>query len=569
MSLARISSRRTAAIQLLLAAVCAASLPQLGMGAAADYPYASWQDEFDGTSVEPARWTYDIGTGSQHGLTGWGNNELQYYTNRTQNASVSGGMLTITALKETYGGQSYTSARLKTHGLFSQAGGRFEIRAALPTGQGLWPAIWMLPADEAYGGWAASGEIDIMEARGQQPDRVHGTIHYGGSWPNNTWSESTRILPTGQTIASFHTYALEWDTAGTPAIRWYVDDVLFATKTSWWSSGGAYPAPFDKPFSMLLNLAVGGNYVGSPNGTTPFPATMKVDYVRVSSAAPPAITLAAPSGTLTQAAVGNPMIAAASSVTKTGGGTMRLTAANTHTGPTRVQAGRVELANASAAARSQVQVSGSGVLAVAGGLDATIGGLTIDSGSRVDLGSGRLTVASGWSAATAYASVAAARGDGSWTRSAGIGSSTVAAAVATGAPRAVGWADNGNGSISFAPTVPGDATLDGFVDILDAAAVTSSAAFDRPVFASWQQGDFNYDRIVDILDIADFVSTGLFDAGALSAMSVAAVPEPAGWMTLPLAAAVACVSLRRRRAGNAGRTTDRSPESRTPSAACS
>lgn len=558
-----------AGIQLLVAAACAASWPRCGMGAASDYPYASWQDEFDGTSVEPARWTYDIGTGSQYGLTGWGNNELQYYTNRTQNASVSGGMLTITALKESYGGQSYTSARLKTQGLFSQAGGRFEIRAALPTGQGFWPAIWMLPAGEAYGGWAASGEIDIMEAKGQQPDRVNGTIHYGGSWPNNTWSESTRILPTGQTIASFHTYALEWDTAGTPAIRWYVDDVLYATKTSWWSSGGAYPAPFDKPFSMLLNLAVGGNYVGSPNGSTPFPATMKVDYVRVSTAAPPAITLAAPSGTLTQGAVGNPVIAAAASVTKTGAGTMRLTAANTHTGPTRVQAGRVELANASAAARSQVQVSGSGVLAVAGGLDATIGGLTIDSGSRVDLGSGRLTVASGWSAATAYASVAAARGDGSWTRSAGIGSSTVAAAVATGVPRAVGWVDNGNGSITFAPTVPGDATLDGYVDILDAAAVTSSAAFDRPVFASWQQGDFNYDRIVDILDIADFVSTGLFDAGPLSATSVAAVPEPAGRMTLPLAAAVACFSLRWRRAGAAGRTRDRSPESRTPSAACS
>jgi autotransporter-associated beta strand protein len=325
--------------------------------APANYPYLSWQDEFDGTGVETARWAFDLGTGSQFGLTGWGNNELQYYTDRTQNATVSGGMLQITARSESYGGQSYTSARLKTLGKFSQAGGRFVMRAALPTGQGLWPAFWMLPANDAYGGWAASGEIDIMEAKGQQPDRVAGTIHYGGSWPDNTQSSATRIFPSGQTIASFHTYAVEWDTTSSPALRWYVDDVLYASRSSWWTSGGAYPAPFDQPFYLLLNLAVGGNYVGSPNGSTPFPATMQVDYVRAYTAAPPAITLAATSGTLTQAAVGNPVIAAAASVTKTGAGTMRLTAANAYAGPTRIQAGRLELdALASIAASTAVQI---------------------------------------------------------------------------------------------------------------------------------------------------------------------------------------------------------------------
>jgi hypothetical protein len=188
---------------LVLAAALAVSWPRIGSGAAADYPYVSWQEEFDGSAVEPARWTYDLGTGSQYGLTGWGNNELQSYTNRPQNASVSGGTLKITALKENYGGQAYTSARLKTQGLFSQAGGRFEIRAALPTGQGLWPAIWMLPDSDTYGGWAASGEIDIMEARGQQPDRVAGTIHYGGAWPGNTQSGATRILPAGGAPVQF------------------------------------------------------------------------------------------------------------------------------------------------------------------------------------------------------------------------------------------------------------------------------------------------------------------------------------------------------------------------------
>jgi autotransporter-associated beta strand protein len=552
----------------LVAAALVAAWPGLARGGAADYPYLSWQDEFDGSAVESARWSFDIGTGSQYGLTGWGNNELQYYTDRSQNASVSGGVLRITARSESFGGQAYTSARLKTQGKFSQAGGRFEIRAALPTGQGFWPAIWMLPETNGYGGWAASGEIDIMEARGQQPDRVHGTIHYGGAWPNNTWSESTRMLPAGQSIASFHTYALEWDTSGSPAIRWYVDDVLYATKTSWWSAGGSYPAPFDKPFSLLLNVAVGGNYVGNPNGSTIFPGTMQVDYVRVSTAAPPAITLAAPSGTLSQAAVGNPLITAASSVTKTGAGTMRLTSANTYTGPTRVQAGRLDLAHPSAAATSIVQVSGSATLLVADLLDSRVGGLRIDSGGRVDVGSGRLTVASGWSAATAYATAAAARGDGSWTRQAGIGSSTVAAAVAAGSPRAVGWLDNGDGSITFAATAVGDATLDGFVDILDAAAITSSAVFDSPAFATWQQGDFNYDRVVDILDVADFVSTGLFDAGAipLAGLAVAAVPEPAIGRPVAGAAIAALLLHMVRRSGwarSAARTTGRSPESRT------
>lgn len=547
----------------MVAAAVVASWAQIGSGAASDYPYLSWQEEFDGTAVEPGRWTYDLGTGSQYGLTGWGNNELQFYTDRSQNASVSGGTLRITARQENYGGQAYTSARLKTQGLFSQAGGRFEIRAALPTGQGLWPAIWMLPDSDTYGGWAASGEIDIMEARGQQPDRVAGTIHYGGAWPGNTQSGATRILPAGQTIASFHTYAVEWDTAVSPAIRWYVDDVLYATRTSWWSAGGAYPAPFDKPFYLLLNLAVGGNYVGSPNAGTTFPATMQVDYVRVSTAAPPAITLAAASGTLTQVAVGNPLITAAASVTKTGAGTMRLTAANTHSGPTRVQGGRLELANAAAASLSQVQLSGSGVLAVAGSLDATIAGLAIDPGGRVDLGAGSLTVAAGWSAAAAYASVAAARGDGSWTRPIGIGSTVVAASVAAGLPRAVGWIDRGDGSITFGATAPGDTTLDGIVDMLDVAALVSSGRFDSRLAATWQQGDFNYDRIVDILDIAEFVSTGLFDAGPVgdASIAMAVVPEPTA-CTLPLAAAAAVLS-RWRWAATGGRTRDRSPARRT------
>jgi autotransporter-associated beta strand protein len=771
----QLPARRHCGIRsLLLAAAVVVSWPQLSPGAPANYPYMSWQDEFDGTSVESARWAFDIGTGTQYGLTGWGNNELQYYTNRSQNASVSNGTLKITALKENYGGQSYTSARLKTQGLFSQAGGRFEIRAALPTGQGFWPAIWMMPASDTYGGWAASGEIDIMEARGQQPDRVNGAIHYGGTWPSNTWSESTRVLPAGQTISSFHTYALEWDTAATPAIRWYVDDVLYATKTLWWSSGAAYPAPFDKPFYMLLNLAVGGNYVGSPNGSTPFPATMQVDYVRVSTAAPPAITLAATSGTLSQAAVGNPVIAAAASVTKTGTGMVVLNAANAYTGTTSIVAGTLAVSNPAGLSGSPVTVNSGGSLAIAGAGSTTIpsvtvnaGGamtlrsdipqkvslqgltitsgvaLTVDSetmtngymnvfappsagggylsgsgwavkdlraqftgstsvtlapcyvadsgtywytpsgqpgatgnkimeanvygqadgtyagqsvkfsgtvpsytlqggtsgwsvkafirdftadyssyneqavpisatgsfsvrlnavndpsrhvqwglqmkgpnvwitdlaskgtvvvsalptaadggGGKVDAGQGLITVAAGLSALDLEAEIIAGRGDGSWRGAAGITSSLVAAEVARGIPRSIGWMENGDGSLSFGYSAPGDTNNDWQVDVLDVANFFAGGKFDTGFRATWTDSDFNYDGVVDMLDAADFFSAGLFDAGAYNpaaAGNVAAVPEPS--LTL-LGVAIAC--LRRRRSATGGRTTGRSQGSRT------
>jgi beta-glucanase (GH16 family) len=251
----------------------------------------AWSDEFNGSAVDTSKWTHDIGTGAEQGLTGWGNDELEYYTSRTQNSSVSGGLLHITAIRESpsydpppAGGSTYlyTSARMKTQGLFAPLYGRVEISASLPLGQGLWPAFWMLPASNTYGGWAASGEIDIMEARGQNASQVSGSLHFGGSWPNNTFSSAAYDLPTGQSINDFHVYSLEWDPA---EIRWYVDNVLFSTKTQWWSGSqfdnGTFPRPFDQPFYLIMNLAVGGNFVGSPNASTAFPAEVRVDYVRV------------------------------------------------------------------------------------------------------------------------------------------------------------------------------------------------------------------------------------------------------------------------------------------------
>jgi beta-glucanase (GH16 family) len=262
-----------------------------------------WSDEFDGKDIDKSKWDFDTGNGfydyaANMWIHGWGNDELEYYTRDPDNAFVRDGMLHIRALKESHMGSGYTSARLKTRKkdgspLFGKKYGRFEFRAKLPTGQGVWPALWMLPQEEKYGGWPLSGEIDVMEARGQEPTKVLGTLHFGARWPANTHESIDFILPRKQTIAEFHLYALEWEPG---AIRWYVDDHLYATQTFWWSArtGEAkdrkpsaesdlnpWPAPFDQPFYLIMNVAVGGKFLGNPDKSTAFPAEMIVDHVRV------------------------------------------------------------------------------------------------------------------------------------------------------------------------------------------------------------------------------------------------------------------------------------------------
>jgi beta-glucanase (GH16 family) len=235
-----------------------------------------WSDEFDSAAVNTNKWEFQIGDGSAYGIPGWGNNELQYY--RSENAAIENGKLVITAKRESFGGKSYTSTRMRTYLKGDWTYGRFEIRAKLPFGKGIWPAIWMLPTDNVYGGWAASGEIDIMELVGHEPNKIYGSLHYGGAWPNNTFVNASHTLPAGNFSDDFHTFRLEWKPG---EIRWYMDDVLYHTRTQWWSSNGPFPAPFDKRFHLLLNVAVGGNWPGSPDATTTFPQRMEVDYVRV------------------------------------------------------------------------------------------------------------------------------------------------------------------------------------------------------------------------------------------------------------------------------------------------
>ena len=260
--------RITVGLIIVVATVCGVRAAEL------DYQLV-WSDEFDGMGVDPSKWSFQIGDGCPN-LCGWGNNELQHY--RSENATVSGGRLVITAREESFGGSDYTSARMRTIGLGDWTYGRFEMRAKMPVGQGLWPAFWMLSTDDLYGGWAASGEIDIMEYLGHRTNHVSGTIHYGGSWPDNVYWGKGFTLPTGNFADSMHDFALEW----TPnELRWYVDGQQYSCQSHWSSGGGVYPAPFDQDFHLILNMAVGGNLPGPPDATTSFPQDLVVDHVRV------------------------------------------------------------------------------------------------------------------------------------------------------------------------------------------------------------------------------------------------------------------------------------------------
>ena len=246
-------------------------------------PYGNWNivwsDEFTGTNINTNVWTYDLGNG------GWGNNEQEFYTSRTNNAYVTGGVLHIVAQKESTNGSSYTSARMKTQGLISWKYGRFEWRACFPAGNGFWPALWLLGTNITSIGWPGCGEIDVVENNGAVVTNVQGSLHSG--------SDETAIYAflNGDSVTNFHTYDLDWNTN---AFLFYVDGHLYETQTSWGTSvnGAVYPFPFNQPFFIIMNLAVGGNYLATNGvpGNNPsitdinkstFPGEMQVDYVRI------------------------------------------------------------------------------------------------------------------------------------------------------------------------------------------------------------------------------------------------------------------------------------------------
>lgn len=235
-----------------------------------------WQDNFDGDSLDYSKWGVEVNA------FGGGNGELQIFTDRRDNIRVEGGNLILEARRDNANimgtTREYSSGRVRTKNRGDWKYGRIEVRAKLPSGAGLWPAIWMLPTGDKYGGWAKSGEIDIMEFRGQNTNEVLGTLHYGDAWPKNTSSGKEYKLPAGNFTDGFHTFAIEWQ-AG--KMQWYVDDKLVQTQTKWSTTGGAFPAPFDQKFHLLLNLSVGGGFVGPVGANTKFPAQYMIDYVRV------------------------------------------------------------------------------------------------------------------------------------------------------------------------------------------------------------------------------------------------------------------------------------------------
>ena len=249
-----------------------------------------WSDEFDGNALDLTKWGYQTGTqdayhGNIGGPNNWGNNELQYYTE--DSVQVNNGSLIITAQKREYGGKDYTSARILTRDLAYFTYGYIEAKMKTPAINGMWPAFWMLPqptshssTNNEYGGWATNGEIDIMEAKGRLGNVVDTTLHFGGGWPNN------RYLGTSHTLTSsteeWHVYAIDWTAE---KITWYIDGkaVFTLTNDRWYSEASTAPsAPFDKPFYLLFDLAVGGNYDGGTRPPKDFTsAAMYVDYVRV------------------------------------------------------------------------------------------------------------------------------------------------------------------------------------------------------------------------------------------------------------------------------------------------
>jgi len=227
-----------------------------------------WQDEFDGTALDTTKWVRETGG------NGWGNAELEYYTDRVENARLENGYLVIEARSDSFGNRAYTSARLKTQGLGAWRYGRIVARMQIPRGQGLWPAFWMLGNNIAQVGWPACGEIDIMENIGREPGSVHGTVH-GPNYSGANGIGGAYNLSTGAFADDFHTFAIEW---GANAMQWFVDDTLYRTVLP---SDLPGTWVFDHPFFIILNVAVGGYWPGNPDSTTVFPQTMRVDYVRV------------------------------------------------------------------------------------------------------------------------------------------------------------------------------------------------------------------------------------------------------------------------------------------------
>ncbi|MGI4741547.1 MAG: glycoside hydrolase family 16 protein [Janthinobacterium lividum] len=235
----------------------------------ADYTEQVWSDEFGDATLDASKWTYEV-------KDVWYNNELQATTNSRNNVTLSNGNLNITAIKENYNGRSYTSGRIITKGKKEFTFGRLDVRAKLPKGKGIWPAIWMLGANDSQVSWPACGEIDIMELKGSTPTVNLSTVHFGNTVATHQYKGTSYALPStagGDFSTDFHIFSL---VRSQNKMEFYADGAKYYTLTS----NDVAPYPFNNPFYVILNLAVGGDFDGNPDASTVFPQTMQVDYVK-------------------------------------------------------------------------------------------------------------------------------------------------------------------------------------------------------------------------------------------------------------------------------------------------
>jgi len=252
------------------------TIPLAGYTTPDSYPGYTrvWEENFDSGKLDPVVWNWEIGDGCPT-LCGWGNNELQFY--RQDNVRLQAGYLLIEGRKESAGGKSFTSSRLTTQGKKSFRYGRVDIRAAVPTGRGYWPALWMLGENLPQVSWPACGEIDIMECRGDQVDRIVGAAHFGSTFSQHRYKTGiAKASEKGDFGSRFHVFSILWEEN---SVTWLVDDLVFLRLTPADMEG--QPWPFNQPFFFIVNLAIGGNFPGAPDAQTPFPSWFIVDYLRV------------------------------------------------------------------------------------------------------------------------------------------------------------------------------------------------------------------------------------------------------------------------------------------------
>jgi autotransporter-associated beta strand protein len=433
---------------------------------------------------------------------------------------------------------------------------------AVPGGQTL------VGSGTVIGTTTLGGGATVSPAVARGTITMSGSLAFGGGG-NYNWQIDDGSLPAGQpgsydlvsvlgglaiTASPTNTFKVNlWsvlpDGASGPALGF--DSLVSSTYTLVTTTGGISGFAANK-FTVNTGSANGtAGFINDLGGGTFRIAQAGNDLQLVFSPAGSSITINVASGvTQTQTAAGYPSLSGGSPVLKTGDGTLILDQANPLTATTTVQAGTLRLANGVALASSTLVPEAGGTVTLAPYLATTVGGLNPNAGGLVNVGNGSITVTSGLSVANMLTAITAGYNGGTWTGTTGITSSTAAADTAAGAPRAIGWLDNGGGSVTFAFAAPGDTNLDGLVDVLDAAALSSAARFNDT--AVWSEGDFNYDGIYDDLDNALFVSTGLFDAGPYNAPpgaagAIAPVPEPSTWAMIAAACGMLLAGVRSRR----------------------